>query len=300
MKYHEYIVSEPQQRLEYFMGNLSMTNKTPDYFVNWEKVYRNTRRYEKHLNTLNYLVGKANILEEARILFEEQPNLLTAIPSLLASRDSNSDFLVMEDNDIIPVNLNFNLIDKSRIDEYIRYMDETGLLDFIQNHANRSLVDYVYGVEAGLDTNARKNRSGTSMENLVENFIQEASKVLDIEYLTQATAVRIKANWDKIVPVDKSNRRFDYAVYNKESDRLFLLETNYYNGGGSKLKAVAGEFGALNQLISTSEELITFIWVTDGQGWHTARLPLSEAFENIKYILNLHQLSEEYFLEIFK
>lgn len=300
MKYHEYIVSEPQQRLEYFMGNLSMTNKTPDYFVNWEKVYQNTRRYEKHLNTLNYLVGKANILEEARILFEEQPNLLTAIPSLLASRDSNSDFLVMEDNDIIPVNLNFNLIDKSRIDEYIRYMDETGLLDFIQNHANRSLVDYVYGVEAGLDTNARKNRSGTSMENLVENFIQEASKVLDIEYLTQATAVRIKANWDKIVPVDKSNRRFDYAVYNKESDRLFLLETNYYNGGGSKLKAVAGEFGALNQLISTSEELITFIWVTDGQGWHTARLPLSEAFENIKYILNLHQLSEEYFLEIFK
>jgi len=299
LKLSEYEKLSPAQKLENFIANLSITNKTPDYFVNWQKVYRNTRKYEKHLNTLNYLIGKENILEEANILFREQPRLLEAIPSLLASRDPDPDFLVMEDKDIIPMNLNFDIIDTSRLDEYIKFMKDTGLLDFIQNHAKMSLVDYVYGVEAGLDTNARKNRSGTSMENLVENFIKETQKILEIDYLVQASASQIQYSWGKSVPVDKSNRRFDFAIYNKVTDKLFLIETNYYNGGGSKLKSVAGEFSTLNYLIDTAKEPITFIWVTDGQGWKTAQYPLLEAFENIKYILNLEQLTEGYFEELF-
>ena len=179
-------------------------------------------------------------------------------------------------------------------------MKETGLLNFIQNHTKMSLVDFVYGVEAGLDTNARKNRSGTSMENLVKNFIEETKKSIDIEYFEQATASLIYTYWGKRIPVDKTNRRFDFAVYNKTTDRLFLIETNYYNGGGSKLKAVAGEFSSLKVLLDTAEEPISFMWVTDGQGWKTAQLPILEAFETIEYILNLDQLTDGYFEEIFR
>jgi type II restriction enzyme len=290
----------PQEKIDFFMDTLSITNKTPDYFVNWEKVYRNTRKYELHLTTMNYLIGKENIIQEATKLFTEQPRLLEAIPSLLASRDSDSDFLVMEDTDLIPMNLNFSLIDETRIDEYVKYMEDTGLLKFIQQYAKMSLVDYVYGVEAGLDSNARKNRSGSTMENIVENFIEETSEVVNIEYISQASAIAIKKKWNKDVPVDKSNRRFDFAIYNKDTDKLFLLETNYYNGPGSKLKAVAGEFSTLNTLISTAEEDITFIWITDGQGWKTTYYPLLEAFHSIEYILNLKLLSDDFLEEIFR
>src|SRR5699024_3607266 len=195
MKLSEYEKLNPTKKLENFINTLSITNKMPDYFVNWQKVYRNTRKYEKHLNTLNYLIGKENIIEEANVLFREQPRLLEAVPSLLASREPEPDFLVMEDKELIPMNLNFDVIDTSRLDEYIKFMKETGLLDFIKNHANMSLVDFVYGVETGLDSNARKNRSGTTMENLVENFLKETKKLINIDYIVQASASQIQYRW---------------------------------------------------------------------------------------------------------
>lgn len=296
MKLKEYMAMNPEEKLDEFLENLSITNKTPDYFINWPKVYRNTRKFELHLNTLDYLIGKDNIFDKSVELFKSQPNLLEAIPSLLANRESSTDFIVMEDNQLALKNLDFSIINKNRIVDYVEFMEETGLLDFIQNHTKNSLVDFVYGVEAGLDTNARKNRSGSTMESIVENFINKTSEVVNIDYLTQASASIIKQRWDKDIPVDKANRRFDYAIYNIDLDKIYLVETNYYNGGGSKLKAVAGEFGNLNTLINTSDEDIDFIWITDGQGWHTAKSPMLEAFYNIDYILNLQNLSD-HFLE---
>jgi type II restriction enzyme len=47
-------------------------------------------------------------------------------------------------------------------------------------------------------------------------------------------------NWGLSVQSDKSERRFDFAIFTGE--KLYLIETNFYGGGGSKLKAVAGEF----------------------------------------------------------
>lgn len=296
MKLKEYMAMNPEEKLEHFLENLSATNKTPDYFINWTKVYRNTRKFELHLNTLDYLIGKDNIFKESVNLFKSQPNLLEAIPSLLANRELKTDFIFMEDNQIALKNLDFSTIDKNRIVEYVEFMEETGLLDFIQNHTKKSLVDFVYGVEAGLDTNARKNRSGSTMESIVENFIINTSEIVNIDYLTQATASIIKQRWNKVIPVDKTNRRFDFAIYNFDHDKVYLIETNYYNGGGSKLKAVAGEFSSVNTLINTSNEDIDFIWITDGQGWHTAKLPMLEAFQTIDYILNLQNLSD-HFLE---
>ncbi|MGQ7652738.1 DpnII family type II restriction endonuclease, partial [Streptococcus suis] len=126
--------------------------------------------------------------------------------------------------------------------DYTNFVEATGLLDFLQKKANRSLVDYVYGVEAGLDSNARKNRSGTTMEGILERTVARVCKEYGLEFKAQATAPFIKDNWGIEVPVDKSERRFDVAVFSKDKHKLWLIETNYYGGGGSKLKAVAGEF----------------------------------------------------------
>ena len=78
-----------------------------------------------------------------------------------------------------------------------------------------------------------------------------------------------------------------------------MIETNYYGGGGSKLKAVAGEFTELSQFVITSDNDVEFVWVTDGQGWKTAHLSLAEAFSHITNVFNLEMLREEFLADLF-
>lgn len=301
MKLKNYLIKSPQERLTIFLESLSITNRTPEYYVNWKKVDRETKKYELELNTLNYLIGKEDIYSEALRLFTKQPNLLKAIPSLIASRDRVLDILTIDNDDNMSFEqLNFKTIDASRIDDYMKFIEQSGLLMFLQHHANRSLVDYVYGVETGLDSNARKNRSGTTMEGILERHISKIAQEQNLEWKAQATAQFIKEKWGVTVPVDKSERRFDVAVYSKENHKVWLIETNYYGGGGSKLKAVAGEFTELSQFVVTSDDAVEFVWVTDGQGWKTAHLPLAEAFSHITNVFNLEMLREGFLSELFR
>ena len=300
MNLKNYLIKTPQERLMIFLESLSITNRTPEYYVNWEKVDRETKKYELELNTLNYLIGKDDIYIEALDLFTKQPNLLKAIPSLIASRDKVLDILTIDENDNMSFDsLNFSKIDKNRIKDYVDFVKQSGLLDFLQKKANRSLVDYVYGVESGLDSNARKNRSGTTMEGILERHVAKISQEQKLEWKSQATAQFIKDKWGIKVPVDKSERRFDVAVYSREKHKVWLIETNYYGGGGSKLKAVAGEFTELSQFVITSDNDVEFVWVTDGQGWKTAHLPLAEAFSHITNVFNLEMLREEFLADLF-
>ncbi|MFS9143763.1 type II restriction endonuclease [Streptococcus infantis] len=299
MKLKNYLIKSPQERLTIFLESLSITNRTPDYYVNWEKVERETKKFELELNTLNYLIGKKDIYSEAFKLFTKQPDLLKAVPILIASRDRVLDILTIDNDDNMSFEqLDFKTIDTSRIDDYLKFIEQSGLLNFLQQHANRSLVDYVYGVETGLDSNARKNRSGTTMEGIIERHVSKIAQEQNIEWKAQATAQFIKEKWGVTVPVDKSERRFDVAVYSTEKHKVWLIETNYYGGGGSKLKAVAGEFTELSQFVVTSDDDVEFVWVTDGQGWKTAHLPLAEAFSHIRNIFNLEMLREGFLSEL--
>ena len=297
----QYLQLLPNDRLKLFMETLSSTNRTPEYYVNWEKVERNTKKFELELNTLNYLVGKKNVKEVATSLFMDQPQLIKAIPALIASRDQLLDVLLIDDDDIMDFyHLDFKDIDIKKLDLYIEFIEESGLFNFLENNITQNLVDFVYGVETGLDSNARKNRSGSTMEAILERKVKSTCEKLGFHSKTEATANWIKHNWNVNVPVDKSNRRFDQAIFDSNRNKLYLLETNYYGGGGSKLKSVAGEFTTLNNLIETSIEDITFMWVTDGQGWFTAQHPLLEAFQEINVIMNLGMLSDEFLYEYIK
>lgn len=299
--YIDYINKNIDERFNYFMKTLSITNRTPDYYVNWEKVICETRKYELELNTLNYLIGKEDIYRETLKLFKNQPNLIRALPSLIASREKELDILNIDNEyNMNFYTLDFKNIDVKNIDSYVDFAEKSGLLNFLENGAKRSLVDYVYGVEAGLDSNARKNRSGSTMEKILNRTIIKASKKINIEHKSQATAEFIKNNWGIDIQVDKAARRFDEAVYSKEKNSLWLIETNYYGGGGSKLKATAGEFTMLKNLVSEPEKNINFVWVTDGQGWHTAKAPLIEAFGHVDNIFNLKMLKDGYLDELLK
>jgi type II restriction enzyme len=260
--------------------------------VNWDKVFSNTRKVEIALNTLNYLIGKENFDQEFILLIKEQPSLIDVIP-LLAVRDGNNskefEILVNYKNNRFEYK-KYHFLKTNASDEdlqfYLEFIDKSGIKNIFVNKKVKNLVDYILGVEAGLDSNGRKNRSGAAMESIVEHFIIDFCNQHGFTYLKQATAEKILLQWDVIVPVDKSSRRYDFAV--NTGKEILIFETNYYGGGGSKLKSTAGEYKGLHSILSNAG--FKFIWITDGLGWNTASRPLRETFDNNDFVINLNML----------
>ena len=184
----------------------------------------------------------------------------------------------------------FDFNQKSQLSahDYFKFLKETNLVSLFKESGVKNLVDYVYGVEVGLDSNGRKNRGGTIMERVVGEFVEKFCAEKGLEYMSQANAKTIASRWGYQVLVDKSSRSFDFAVYNPKTKKLKLFETNFYNGGGSKLKAVCGEFKGLQDTLKTQN--IDFVWVTDGLGWKTTLRPLEEVYNHNDYIFNLSML----------
>ena len=261
-----------------------------DYFVNWEKVIVNVQLFEKELNILNYLIGKNNLEKEAFDLLKKYPDSIKAIPTLLAVRDGVIDVLIDSKNFKYK---NIDFFQPSYTDEEIRgvveFLIKTGIGCLLENKQIKNLVDYATGVEVGLDSNGRKNRGGTLMESLVEEFVSDTCSSLKLEYLAQATSKKIKEQWKIDVKVDKSSRQLDFAINN--NGKLYFIECNFYGGGGSKLKSTATEYIEMNRY--WNNQGIEFIWITDGAGWKSTLKPLREYFDKADYLLNLEMLKDD-------
>ena len=259
--------------------------KTWDYFVNWKKVFANGSNLEITLNKLNYLLGKDNLKEEFKKLYSSNPDIVKALPVLLAVRENKLEVFdkVIKNSEFF----DFSSTEKNP-DKYYEFLEKSGLAHLFQKDGVKNLVDYVMGVEVGLDSNGRKNRGGSLMEEIVESFVSELCNKNGFEYLSQARSTAIKSKWGVDVKVDKSERSFDFAVFNPKNKKVKLFEVNFYNGGGSKLKAVCGEFKSLHTELK--DQNIDFIWITDGLGWFTTKRPLEETYNHNDYVFNLNML----------
>ncbi|MDY6862294.1 MAG: type II restriction endonuclease [Thermodesulfobacteriota bacterium] len=262
-----------------------------DYFINWDKVIGNIKDLEIDLNILNYLIGKENIEEAFSYLLRKQPQIVRLIPVLLASRDH--EFKILIDFSVGTLKYedftfrDTNNLSEAEISKAIRFARETGLLGLFANKKIKNIVDYTLGVEVGLDTNGRKNRGGTAMEKIVETYVKRLCNRYSFTYIKEATAEKVLKKWKLNLSVDKASRRLDFAVYNGTT--LYLIETNFYGGGGSKLKSTAGEYKSLYDFLINDGH--KFIWITDGLGWRVTRRPLEETFNHIDYLLNLNMLT---------
>ena len=267
---------------------LTFTNflRTYDYYVDFEKVYRNANKYKVELNILNSLIGSENIEKDFYDLVNKYPECLKAVPLLLAVRtieihalDDNGEFIY-----------SFNKVNQSP-EQYMYFMRETGLFDLIRNKITSNLFDYAMGVETGLDSNARKNRGGHIMEDLVEDFIIDAGFIRDETYFKEMYAKNIEDTWNinlgSIVNEGKSSKRFDYVI--KTDENIYAIETNFYNSGGSKLNETARSYKNL-ALEAQDIDGFKFIWITDGFGWKSAKRNLQETFERMDLIFNINDL----------
>lgn len=267
-----------------------------DYYIDFEKVYRNVEQVKVELNILNSLVGSKNIESEFERILTKYPETIKCIPLLLAVR-SNEIYAVDSDGECT---FNFKNITLS-VDEYKKFMQKTGLFDLISNRIVSNLVDYVTGVETGLDSNGRKNRGGHLMENLVEDYIQKAGFIKNKNYFKEMYIHEITDKWgidlSAISNQGKMEKRFDFVV--KTDNIIYAIETNFYASGGSKLNETARSYKTLAQEADTIKGF-TFVWFTDGKGWNSARHNLEETFDVMEHIYNIKDMENGIMNEVFK
>ena len=266
------------------------------YYTDFEKVYRNVDAIKIELNILNSLIGSKNIETDFKNILIDYPKTLKVIPILLAKREMEIKIKDAEKEYLF----NFKKMNYT-IDEYSKFMRNTGLFDLLENHIINNLVDYIMGVEVGMDTNGRKNRTGEAMEDLVESYLIKYGLVKNKTYFKEMTKTEIEKrfNYDlsKISNNGKTEKRFDFVV--KIDNRIYAIECNFYGSSGSKLNETARSYKNLALESKQIDEFI-FVWITDGIGWNTAKHNLEETFDVLDTLYNLKDLDEGVLSSLFK
>ena len=261
---------------------------TYGYYVDFNKIYKLADKYKIELNILNSLVGSKNIEEEFENIIIKYPETLQVIPSLLAVR-SNEIYVKDITNEYL---FKFDKMVYS-IEDYIKFMRETGLFDLLQNHIINNLYDYLLGVEVGLDSNGRKNRGGDLMENLVEDYIIKAGYIKNNNYFKEMYTSEIEDKYNIDLSLLKgeveATKRWDYVI--KTNNQIYVIETNFYSSKGSKLNETARSYELIANKVKQIDGL-TFIWITDGIGWKHAKLSLNETFNVLETLYNINDLDK--------
>lgn len=264
------------EQFKLFLSQLSETNATLDYFTDFKKIKGNVNKIAIKLNQLNYLIGKENLKEAINELYEENPKVFEVLDILIAIRKNkkaktfnNSGKIVLLDSYFTSPELIFE------------YIEETGLAEIFRNKNVTNLVDYVFGIEVGLDTNARKNRGGDNMSKAVSLIFDKAG----IFYKKEVH----NTIFPEIVSLGADVKRFDFVIKTKK--KTYLIETNFYNTGGSKLNEVARAYSDVAPKINQYDGF-EFVWITDGQGWLSAKNKLEEAYNIIPSLYNLVTLED--------
>ena len=278
---------------------LTFTDSIADYkyYIDFETVYKNAEKLKLELNMLNSLIGSKTIERDFDNLLSKYPEVLKCIPILLAVRQNE---IIVLDKDGNKFEYNFKNMNYT-VEQYKIFMRKTGLFDLIQNHLVNNLYDYVLGVESGLNSNARKNRGGHLMEDLVENFIQKAGFKKNETYFKEMYLQTIEEKWKLdmsfISNQNQSTKRFDFVI--KTDKCIYGIETNFYASGGSKLNETARSY----KMITEEADKVVgfeFVWFTDGMGWISARNNLKETFDNMEHIYNIADMKDGIMEEIFE
>lgn len=260
-----------------FMSQLSETNATLDFYSDFNKIRNNVNEIALSLNSLNFLLGKNNLREAVTMLWNRDKKAFDVLDILIATRRKDKKKFI--DNDGKPYLISTLF---TSVEGVMKFLEETGLAEvFIRKDVN-DLVDYVFGVETGLDTNARKNRSGDITETLLHRILTNNGITHSMEvYSSEFPEIKAVLGEDE--------KRFDFVI--KTTRQTYLIELNFYSGGGSKLNEVARAYRELAPIVNRVKGY-EFVWITDGEGWNSAKNKLAEAYNDIPRMYNFATLPE--------
>jgi len=260
-----------------FLSQLRETNQTLDFFCDFEKIGRNVDDIKLSLCMLNSLIGTSDLNKSVETIWNRDKTAFSVLPILIAVRDEGGKKVLDSLNNIVDIKTFFGSVGR-----VIEFLENTGLADLFRNRTIKDLVDYVFGIETGLDTNARKNRSGHIMENTVAQIFKDNN----IKYRQEIYS----SEWQTITDVlGDDEKRFDFVI--ETETKTYLIEVNFYSGGGSKLNEVARSYSDIAPKINTVKGF-EFVWITDGIGWKSAKNKLQEAYSIIPRVYNLTDIND--------
>lgn len=260
-----------------FISQLQETNQTLDFFCDFNKISRNVENIKLSLHMLNSLIGATDMRKAVQTIWERDASAFNVMGILIAVRNEGNKKVLNSLDKCVELGSFFN-----SVEGVIEYLDYTGLTKIFQQRKINNLIDYVFGIETGLDTNARKNRSGHIMENRIAQILDSHK----IPYRQEVYSSEFPSI-SKVLGDDE--KRFDFVI--EAHQTVYLIEVNFYSGGGSKLNEVARSYSELAPKIN-SVQGFEFIWITDGIGWLSAKNKLQEAYSIIPDIYNLSDIDD--------
>ena len=260
-----------------FISQLRETNQTLDFFCDFSKITQNVEDIKLSLCMLNSLIGASDLRKAVETIWNRDRRAFSVMDILIAVRTRDKKKIIDSIGRCIPMeDLFFS------VDGVMTFLQDTGLADILQKQRIKDLVDYVFGIETGLDSNARKNRSGDIMERTVAGILSRAGVHYRQEVYSNEWPAITKALGD-------DEKRFDFVI--ETPSKTYLMEVNFYSGGGSKLNEVARSYSDIAPKINTVSGF-EFVWITDGMGWMSAKNKLQEAFGIIPSVYNLTSIQE--------
>lgn len=260
-----------------FLSQLKETNQTLDFFCDFGKISENVNNIKLSLCMLNSLIGVQDIRSAVETIWNRDKSAFNVMDILIAVRSEGQKKVIDSIGNCVVLDSLF-----TSVDGVMEFLDNTGLTEVFQSRKITNLVDYVFGIETGLDTNARKNRSGHIMENTVAKILTEHG----INFRQEVYS----SEWQSITDVlGDDEKRFDFVI--ETPTKKYLIEVNFYSGGGSKLNEVARSYSDIAPKIN-SVEGFEFVWITDGIGWKSAKNKLQEAYNIIPGVYNLTNIEE--------
>ena len=145
-----------------FMSQLQETNLTLDFFCDFAKISENVDDIKLSLCMLNSLIGAPDMRKAVETIWKRDKSAFNVMDILIAVRKESKKKVIDSMGNCIVLDSFF-----TSVDDVMEYLNDTGLTAIFQDKKVKDLVDYVFGIETGLDTNARKNRSGHIMEKTV-------------------------------------------------------------------------------------------------------------------------------------
>lgn len=260
------------EEFEIFMSQLKETNQSLDFFCDFNKINSNVENIRLSLCMLNSLIGSTNLRSSVETIWNRDRTAFNVMDILIAVRSEGRKKVLNSLGESVVLDTMFE-----SVEGVMEFLTNTGLAELFQTRKITNLVDYVFGVETGLDSNARKNRSGHVMEDFVANIFAEHG----IAYRTEVYS----SEWQTLnQALGDDEKRFDFVVETQQ--KVFLIEVNFYSSGGSKLNEVARAYSEIAPRINAVNGF-EFVWITDGIGWRSAKSKLQEAFNIIPNIYNL-------------
>ena len=260
-----------------FMSQLQETNQTLDFFCDFDKIAANVDNIKLSLCMLNSMIGTTDLRRSVETIWNRDRSAFSVMDILIAVRSEGKKVVLNSAGDCIILDRLF-----TSIDGVMEYLEGTGLADLFRQKKINDLVDYVFGIETGLDSNARKNRSGHVMEGMVASILKKNGiKFRQEVYSTEWS------NLQRVLGDDE--KRFDFVIQTPK--KTYLIEVNFYSGGGSKLNEVARSYSDIAPKIN-SVPGFEFVWITDGIGWKSAKNKLQEAYSIIPGIYNLTSIKD--------